>query len=236
MEFSHYVVTSFSDKGYQEYGAAFIESYRKHWQAPLLIYHEGCLSEGVNLLETEPCRSFLTRHDGDQVICGKKPDRVWKKLGQYNFRYDAWKFSRKIFAIAHAAKQLKGGKLFWVDADVVTHNDVTPEFLDSLLPEDICYLARPGYHSECGFVGYNLDSETTRLFIREFESIYATDAFIPMDEWHDSWIFDRLIEYFEPKGYQIPHNNRGQPFDNSILGQYMTHYKGNRKGLINAVA
>lgn len=225
-----HVVTSFSNRGYCDYGASFLETYQKYWETPLLVYHEGCLCEGVNLLETEPCKSFVERHDGDLVICGKKPDRQWKKLGQYNYRFDAWKFSRKVFAIAHAARRVRRGTLFWVDADIVTHRRVSSAFLESLMPNvDICHLDRPGYYSECGFVGYNLGSELTWRFIDEFESIYANDLFRPMEEWHDSWIFDRLIDRLKPKTYKIPHTDRGQPFDNSILGHYMTHYKGNRK-------
>ena len=235
------VVTSWGPKGWKLYGQRFVETFTQYWpeSVRLIVYHEGtghCPPgvRGVDLLDTEPCKSFLSRHRDNRYVRGEVPypGTVWKRnVEGRNFRFDAYKFARKVFAIAHAAHK-RSGKLFWIDGDVATTARVPETVLHDLLPDDVslCYLARPGYHSECGFVGYNLALPVTREFLAAFERLYAADEFFQWGEWHDSWLFDRLVERFDPPVKLIPHNHRGQPFDNSpALSPYMTHLKGKRK-------
>ena len=235
------VVTSFSANGWGEYGRRFAETFLQYWpqSVKLTAYYEGQWHApehvaGVDLLDTEPCKSFLERHRHDPVVSGRAManGQKWKPgLSVYNFRYDAYKFARKVFAIAHAARQ-SSGKLFWVDADVETKAVVSEDLLHHLLPDgvSICHLARPGYHSECGFVGYNLEVEPTRQLIEEFERLYSNDEFFDWSEWHDSWLFDRLIEKHKPHTFAIPHNSRGQPFAAApLLSGVFTHHKGKKK-------
>lgn len=189
---------------------------------------------GFDLLETEPARSFFARHEGNPVMAGKKPHPKWpwKKPEPYNFRYDAWKFAHKVFALTAASRYVEDGKLYWIDADVVTHKEVTIDFLDLVLPDlaDISYLPRPNYtHSECGFIGFNLDRQAARMFLKQFEEIYASDEFVNLSAWHDSYVFDALREWTKPLAFEIVNNSKAQPFDNSILGTVMTHLKGRRK-------
>ena len=238
------VVTSWGPRGYDLYGRRFLKSFTRFWPADvrLAVYYEGAGNapegvRGVDLLATEPCRSFLARHANDPTIAGGKPypGKFWKPKAlkaRYNFRFDAYKFARKVFAIAHAARHASG-RLFWIDGDVVTHAPVGANLFDTLLPADaaICHLPRAGYHSECGFVGFNLAIVNARWMIESFERVYANDEFFDFDEWHDSYIFDRMLERHVPVEWQHPiaHRDRSQPFDHSILGRFMTHNKGARK-------
>jgi hypothetical protein len=236
------VVTSFGPNGYDTYGKVFISSFYKYWPSDvrLLCYFEGerppGVVEGFDLLQIEKCASFLERHKDNLAAQGKitHPLIPWgqKEEGKgYNFRSDAYKFCRKIFAIAHAAQTVKTGKLFWVDADVETHSPVPHALLEDLLPDNchVCYLSRPKYHSECGFVGYNLDLPGTHEFITEFEKQYDLDRFLKDKFWDDSPQFDFLVERLGPVTKPIRSTSLGQPFDRSVLGSYMTHYKGPRK-------
>jgi len=236
------VITSFGPEGYETYGRKFIETFREFWHpdVKLICAWEGAAPDsrlnGFDLLETESARSFLERHRTNLVIHGRKdaPPARWapkaKRLG-YSFRHDAYKFARKVFAIAAAAKYVSGGKLFWIDADVVTYRDVSKEFLNDLLPETIsfCYLKRQNYHSELGFVGYNLHREETRRFIELYEKQYVTDAFLNDVHWDDCNQFDYLMSKLSPTERIIIHTRPAQPFNDSILGKYMRHNKGNRK-------
>jgi hypothetical protein len=153
----------------------------------------------------------------------------------YNYRFDMVKFARKVFAIEDAASIYKTGKLFWVDADVLTFAKMSIEFLDSLLPEGVAlsFLGRPLSYSECGFVGYNLDHPACRPFISEFAGVYKDiDKAKKFHEWHDSYIFDKIRISKNIPGYNIPTPiNRGHVFINSVLGNYMDHLKGSRKGI-----
>ncbi len=234
------VVTSFSPSGFKLVGREMVQTFKQFWPTtvPLVCAYEGVCPDGVepgqgfDLLATEPCRSFLAEYKDNPLANGTKKakDRYWKRPMPYNFRFDAVKFARKVFAIAQAAYPISG-KLFWVDADVITHALVTEEFLHNLLPdsEQVCCLRRPKSYSECGFVGYNLDREPVRDMIEAFEQCFATGEFFQYDQWHDSRICDIMLERFGITPFPIKHNDPAQPFDNSILSRYMVHYKGPRK-------
>jgi len=234
-------VTSFSEEGYEQYGHRFVRSFVKFWHDTRLIcYWEGkCppdVREGWNLPLLEPCRGFLARHADDPVVSGRQEDAgsPWgpkaRKQG-YSFRHDAYKFARKVFAIAHCARQLETGKLFWIDADVVTNRHVNAKLLEEVLPDwaSMCYLPRARYHSEMGFVGYNLNRRETHVFLKAYESQYASDAFLRDGAWDDCHQFDFLVEKFRPTCKEIYHNDRAHPFEASMLGSFMTHFKGPRK-------
>lgn len=234
------VVTSFSPALYEQVGHRCVESFSRYWpsDAELICYWEKCSNGllGYDLLDLEPCKSFLQRHEGNPVVAGKKPRDgcVWgpKARAQgYNFKFDAYKFARKVFAVAHAARCVNKGRLFWLDADIVTNAPVTEDLLKELLPDSVslCYLPRERYHSETGFVGYNLDRQETHSFLEAFESLYALDAFMQVPQWTDSYIFDWLVAHRKPAVKHIPHNSMSQPFDDSELGSFMTHLKGKRK-------
>lgn len=237
------IITSFGLKGYEQYGKRFIETFEQYWpkEVTLYVYHEGSVIpdlsnvRSMNLFAaSEDCCEFLTRHQKSDLVKGRKVNQPhkWKNKAAeagYNFRYDAWKFCRKVFAIAHAAKFIGSGKLFWVDADIVTFDRIPLGLLDSMLPlgYHTCYLGRERSHSECGFVGYNLDSQRGRLLIEEFAELYATDKFLIVDEWHDSYVYDYMRKVVGTTGYNISAGvNGGHVFINSILGRYMDHMKG----------
>ena len=235
------VLTSFGQRGYAEYGVRFLQTFQNHWpkEVQLLIYHEGQPKlGGYDLLVDVPsCQAFLARHQFNLMVQGKErsPGHRWKldcvKKG-YNFRYDAYKFCRKIFAIEHAASVVGSGKLFWVDADVVTFENIPLSFLEKMLPDNVCtsYLGRSGgYHSECGFVGYSLDHPRCHAFIKTFAALYRDDTFLNLEEWHDSWVYDWIRRQTGVPGYDISASVSGHVFINSPLGQYMDHLKGDRK-------
>lgn len=238
----HTVVTSFSERGWEEYGQACVRSFKAHWPASvrLICYWENKRPPGVwegwNLELTEPCASFIARHADNQIVQGKSQSALspWGPKARahgYSFRHDAFKFGRKVFAIAHASRHVELGKLFWLDADVVTNNPVPETLLDDLLPDDVSlsYLARPRSYSELGFVGYNLNRLETHSFITAYEAMFSEDGFLALPHWTDCHVFDHLVEKLSPVCGLIAHSNDGQPLDHSVLGQYMTHYKGPRK-------
>jgi hypothetical protein len=240
------VVTSFGPQGWELYGRKFIDSFHEFWplSARLIVYWEGERPDypgemdGFDLLKLEPCKSFIERHANDETFKGKLeyPLSPWgakaRRLG-YSFRHDAYKFARKVFAVAHAAREVERGRLFWIDADTVTFERVPDGLFASLLPNNasLCYLSRAawGYPSELGFVGYNLERLETHAFIAAYESQYANDDFIRDPAWDDCSQFDRLCECLAPHANLIAHNAPGHPFDHSILGQYIRHNKGKRK-------
>ena len=242
------VITTFNQSGLDTYGQRMIDSFEQYWptDVDLVVYAENCRPRTtrpnvstVNLLANSPgLRSFVQRHANNDLAHGRAgPPDVFNPKKQ--FRWDAVRFSYKVFSVALGASMLSDRWMIWLDADTRTHSVVDHAWLSRVCPQDamISYLGRgESYHSECGWVGYNLDNSGTRMFIDDFRSMYDTDEIFKHPEWHDSYIWDTVR-----KRYQSDHkfhnlnsawqdkNLAGHPFINSDLGLCMDHAKGSRK-------
>lgn len=242
------VVSSCSAEGWVKYGRRFVETFLQFWPAEIELH---LVSEDVidvtgfpprlhfhSLQASAQAVAFLARHEvnarahGNHIGKEAVPHKQKIKSG-YDFRCDAYRFSKKVFAIEMIANLVGEGRLFWVDADVETFAPMPVELLDRLLPEAraLCCLDRGHYHSECGFVGYNLDLLECREFVTDFARLYSSDDVFRLPEWHDSWVFDWLRKKLHVSTFQIQHNSRSHPFVNSELGMYCDHKKGRRKDL-----
>ena len=234
------VVTSFSARGWKEYGQRFCDTFTRHWPPGVALY---AVSEDMGRLrlwdESPAARAFHERHKDNPLAHGRVQragDYGWtpKKIAAgYNFRLDAYRFAKKVFAVQIAAHLAGGGRLFWVDADVLTFAPVPAELFARVLPDEaaLACLDRGTYHSECGFVGYNLEHEACGEFIAEFARLYASGEVFGLKEWHDSWVFDHTRKRMGIPTHAIPHCSRHHPFVNSELGRYMDHLKGSRKSM-----
>lgn len=245
------VVTSFSHKGYDDYGHAMVESLLRQWEGlRLQVYSESAIPalaglaaardevELHDLLRASPaCADFLRRHANNAVAQGRLrvPNSLWKPKDLergYNFRYDAYKFARKVFAIEAASRRVTTGWLLWVDGDVVATAPVSEAMVRDALRGDIAYLDRGSYHSECGFVGYRVANPEVRRFIADFAALYESDKVFDLREWHDSWVFDWLRGQRSRKlrFYPIPHGSPAAPVDTMVpMAGALTHHKGERK-------
>jgi len=154
---------------------------------------------------------------------------------QYNINYDA-KMCRKVFIQCHAA-ELYGGKVFWIDADTVTHSKVPEDFLDTVLPDDKfnCYLGRDGwYYTESGFIGFNTKHPLANKFLKGYRNVVESGWIFTLPGWHDCYAFDatrgmsKQPEAFVNLAKDVPHGTMHVQA-NSVLEKYMWHLKGTRK-------
>jgi hypothetical protein len=241
------VVTSCSLAGWNKYGLKCLEGIGQYWPKQIQ-YH--IVSEEPSLIPLQDLKrvrawrnidltiwsiysyldaqKFYDRHMNNHAARGLNSSN-----GRYDFRKDAWRFSKKVFSIALIASMYPYGRLIWMDADTITLKEMPYELLTRLPPDgyDMAYLDRSKirYHSECGFIGYNLNRPTTMNFITAFSELYASDRVFSLKEWHDSWVFDWLRANLKSEGYQIPYTDHRHPFNFSELGQYLDHLKGRRK-------
>ena len=243
------VVTSCSAAGWEKYGRRFARTFCEHWPRDIVlqVHTEDmrAVVEGgqpfrvYDLLWRNGYRSYFERHANNPRAHGRAQERgqLWpaKALatGQ-NWRYDAFRFAHKVFAIQQAASVQQTGRLLWIDADCVTFAPVPANLPERMLPDGVAlsYLDRGEYPSECGFVGYNLDHPATMPFINEFAELYLSDrVFVEVPEWHDSYVFDWLRKRMSVPAHHIPYavGQRRHPFVNSELGRYLDHMKGPRK-------
>lgn len=247
-----HIVTTFSKDGYVKYGEYFIRCFDMFWpkEFNLLVYIEGdnklpIMTEISNdrikildlLVESDGCREFLKRNKDKLEFQGKKKldNHYWKPIAlqeNYNYRYDAYKFCRKVFSI-EAALGIASDRLFWIDADTVTFKKIPVSVFNLLLPADkaCSFLGRKRYYSECGLIGYNLKKPKAVALIDAVAESYDKEYFKRYREWHDSYVWDQLrISTMEPEDwYCIPSKMNNEPFESCALSAYATHLKGDKK-------
>lgn len=231
------VITSMNNKFYHQYGKAMIDSFLKRWPESirLYVYHEDKLNdleensrvEKVNLYDVEPeLKKFVNRHSGRD----DQQNALELEKGAVRFAY-------KTFSILNGTAMNERDYVIWLDADTITYNDITEEFLDSLVDQSkyLTYLGRENNYSECGFVIYNTRHPVNKPFMETWRHLYESDELFKLEQWHDSFVFDQIRKIYEkanlieninlsPWGKDYQH-----VFINSILGDYMDHLKGPRK-------
>lgn len=227
------VVTSFHAAGYKSYGRKFLDTFKKFWpNVPLTIYYEDEHERpaGFNWASIHEVE-FLDEYMGNLRF----PLMHGIKGKEYSIQYDA-RMARKSFIQMHAMKNF-GGKVVWIDSDVITHSPVPEGFIDQVLPDNkfCCYLGRDGWmYTESGFLGFNADHFLAKKFRDAYLAVFMTGAIFVHEGWHDCYGFDVARkamdsdDSFVNLAKDVPFGT-GHPFINCILGRYMDHRKGNRK-------
>ncbi|MFS8182021.1 hypothetical protein ACMG4P_10740 [Pseudovibrio denitrificans] len=241
----HCVVTTFHEAGYQQYGKRCIKSLLEKWPdtVSMLVYPENvsvdlfeARVQALDPLECLPKLQKFKLSNRDNPFANGTNPIITKQTK--NFRWDAYRFSNKVFAVTDAIRRCKGDfdQLIWLDADTVTHTQIPEKFLNKIAPKNgqlAAYLNRRGY-PECGWVGYNLKHPEILNFADRFEQIYLSGEFLTYKENHDSYIFWEIVQEMErtntAKFKELGSKWRsGHIFIRSALGKYIDHLKGDRK-------
>ena len=247
-----------NEKLYNEYGKTFLEEFDLNAgeEISLLNIHEkfnGPIihSEKINNIlfndqdHEKFLKFFVKLYEAQGVTIKVVNENGQQKLNIKNdFRFNAIKFSYKVFAIKYSLNFLKNEKfLIWTDADLRCKKKFDLEDLKEFLPlenELMSYLGRTKFppinpYSECGFLVFNLAHPFFNKFISRMTEIYLSGEIFSLKEWHDSWIWDHVRREFE-KSNIVFKNLSGEkfeqlehPFVNCNLGKYFDHLKGPRK-------
>src|SRR3546814_8463031 len=66
--------------------------------------------------------------------------------------------------------------------------------------------------------------------LADLRKLYDTDEIVRFDEWHDSFVWDRLREHWQAKGGTFHNISKGVPglhvWPETPLGEFMDHHKG----------
>lgn len=245
------VVTTFHKKGYDHYGKRMIESFIKNWPTniTLFVYAENCQVDEVapnlvvkDLMQVSPeIRNFKEKWKDDPKARGWCDDSTKKfpdKTQKIGFKWDALRFSHKVYSIFHCAQHCDADLLLWLDADSICHSPITVEKILSLIPadKDLCFLGREGKYSECGLYSLNLKTANTQRFLKEFQRMWddADNGIFLLPEWHDSYVFDvvrKKVPVNELNWSKGIIRGEGHPLINTEWGAYIDHLKGDRKEL-----
>lgn len=247
------VVTTFNQSGYDRYGSRMIDTFLKNWPSDidLWVYAEDCAvrqqDSRLHVLDfhvaVPALVAFKQRWNHDPRARGEMAlgpaDRKGKQPG-IGFRWDAIRFSHKVYAVCDHAKDHAADVMFWMDADMVCHSLITKEFISSQIPQQygIAFLGRAKKFTECGLYALNMRDPATQSFVEQFRSVYDDGSIFQMAEWNDCWVFDRIRERVQdqhPVWQQLnwsadfPKQAEGHPLINTAWGTYLDHLKGRRK-------
>jgi len=244
------VITTFHDQGLKQYGQRMIDAFDRYWpkSVDLVVYAENCQPGSpsdrvkiVDLLAQSPdLVSFKQRWGNDPMANGLVAKDTGVSFRDNAFKWDAVKFSHKVFAVIHACSCVDSDWIIWLDADTVTFRDVPDNFLAEICDESAlaCYLGRrEKYHSECGWVAYNRRHPDLDSFVDRWRDLYVTGDIFSLREYHDSFVFDVIRKDFQAQRHTLFHNlspnlpgkGPGHPFIASRLGLYMDHMKGTKR-------
>jgi len=248
------VVTTFNQSGYNRYASKMIDTFLTNWpqNIDLVVYSEDCVitqqADNLKVLDfslTVPeLTAFKQQWQHDPRATGQLAqgpvDRKGKQPG-IGFKWDAVRFSHKVYAVADAARRLSCDVLYWMDADTVCHSPCSFEFVADQCPDHvgIAYLGRKNKYTECGLYALNLQNTVTQKFLQKFQWMYdnASMGIFTLPEWYDSYVFDHVKNQTKtayPAWQQLDWSQglitgEGHPLINSEWGAYLDHLKGNRK-------
>lgn len=226
------VITSWGPDGWKLYAKDFLESYVEYWPYNLTVYYEEKPDfehpkvSWVNLYDVPGMTAYLDKIKDFPACHGVLGDtRV--------YQFDLFRFCRKVFAQHHAA--LHGsGKLFWLDADVVTFKSVPDTLLPSFLEGVyMCYQGRKDWHSCASFIGWDVDNPINKTFMDTYLNVYTRGDVFRFPQWDDSFILDKVRETIGPLVRDLTgHIETEGPaniFDLGPMGEYAHHKKGRLK-------
>jgi hypothetical protein len=149
----------------------------------------------------------------------------------YDFRFDASKFCRKVFA--QEAVFDEDELVFWFDADCLFHDPLPEELLTGLVKDvPFAYMGRGGHKSytETGFLGFNTKHQDFPKFRAKYLSYFTSGKiFSQLKGWHDCIAFDHAREGIPGRNMSPEGHLMGSVIHMTVLAPYIDHLKGNRK-------
>ncbi len=243
-------ITTFNSKKHP-FAIEMLNSYLANWPDEIKLI---AFIENAELLESKKFKHKLIIKDYHNEIPEYKnfcEKFLHKKKYTDNFKFNAFRFAYKVYAIKKSLEYNDTKYLIWLDSDIKTHKKIPISFFKQLTSDSsyLSYLGREHIkikelnYSECGFLIFNTEHKYHTLFWEEMMMMYDQGELFNLPEWHDSYIFD-----FVRKKLEIKHDfknlniiNLGlvkidskfdeHVFVSSILGKFMDHKKGNRKDL-----
>ena len=241
------VVTTFNNIAYDSHAKKMVNSFDSFWDLNIFlnIYLEDLEIPRDNFTQRINFFSFNNEvkewYKFKEKFFFKEANKADNGVNSF-YKYSAIKFAHKVYAIKKQLEKNSSDYLIWLDSDVITIKDININFLHSLINDQnyLSYLGREhiNFHSECGFLIFNVKHNLHNQFWVNMSEMYEQGLLFNEKEWHDSYIFDVVRLKLEKNGlknFNISNlvlkktNDPLNVFDNSVLGEFMIHFKGNRK-------
>lgn len=222
------IITGMSQKYYDLVGNYMLSSWLNYWPTDftLTIYTEDDLKINHPRLKIVSLDTMDHRyHDFQKESRGKLNER--SKI----FAKKAWPIMKNL--------ESSTGRLIWLDADVITVGEITRDWLDSLIDEEIHFSTHFGvyqseyYSVETGFFIINRENKFKDEFLKRYKKIYYENDFSDMKKPFDGDVFGKVIrdmngiENFFYRELNL-NFDKLSPFNGTFKNK-MVHLKAKRK-------
>ena len=238
-------VTSFNESLFVDTSYKFLESVLDKWEPSVNL---NCYTHDVDLnnyaVPDVSNIKFKSLHDVEDYSnfqkTFKKHNGTEGQTVDYNWKLDALRWSHKVFALTESAFNLVAdgdnpGWLVWIDADSYTLKRMTHKDILSLLPEGadvVCLERKDKEYIEGAFIAFNLNSKSAVDLLGDLRGAYIAGEVFNYREWHDSFIFTRLLTLYKAHGLKVLNlgmnadTSNLTAFEQSPLASMFLHFKG----------
>lgn len=236
------VVMTFPTKYWDVYGKHSVPSFDKHWPSDIQAY---VYLEGDQNIPYVPSDRVHIMNFDDHVFGSlefaekyKDKDIFDDVVGGDISKRQAVKFSKKVYAQLQELKNPRTRYVIYLDADLMTLQDVPIELLDNLTTGDH-YVSFPDRRqrnkfTETGMMIWDTKHISHEVWCYLYDSMYKEGKIFDCPEWHDCYAFDSATFELEEKGLITTADlgygvNSRHPLVAGPLGKYFDHMKGGRK-------
>jgi len=225
-----------SPRVYQQTGNDAIMTFLKHWpeDVKLRVYWDDEVFPAFQHERLE----YIAFHD----VCPDQDKFVKRNAERHehvldlevnNITHQAAKFSYKVYAQLNELENPQTDYVIYLDADLITCEDVPQGLLDNLTSDDafVSFLNRPAKYTETGFIIWNTKDKYLVQWCKDYRAMYDEDKIFEHDAWHDCIAFDAVtlpkIKDGTIKGIDLSYGVKSNhPLVAGPLGKYFDHLKG----------
>lgn len=226
------VITSFNEYYYNLIGKESVDSWLEYWPKNLKLT---CYVENFRLPEHER----IIQIDFDQL-----PKEYFEfQNTEFNDRVKV--FSKKAYSVIHAFENSTADRIIWMDADVITFNEIPINFLEKLCPDDtLATFMGVSHHkikgdkssplmfsAETGFFILNKNHHGFLEFSTRYREYYDKKITKNLRRFYDGEVFGAVAQEFKNK-YKLfdlsktIEKEAKSPLKYTELGiKYIRHYK-----------
>ena len=236
------VIMTFPTKNWDVYGKYSLPSFEKHWPKEVNAY---VYVEGDQNIPFEPSDRIHILNFDNHIFGALEFAEKYKDKDIFDDKVDgdiskrqAVKFSKKVYAQLAELRNPKTRYVIYLDADLMTLQDVSLELLDNLTSGNH-YVAFPDRRkrnkfTETGMLIWDTHHEQHSLWCSLYDSMYKEGKIFDCPEWHDCFAFDTVTFDLEKRGLikcaDLGYGTHARhPIVAGPLGKYFDHLKGGRK-------
>jgi hypothetical protein len=222
------IITSFSEEYYNKIGKDSVESWVENWPDDMNL---NCYVEGNFEIIDHP---RVKRISFDITEYPKFLERG--KIGGQER-----KFAKKAFSFIHSMQTTAADRIIWLDADVITTDQLTRPFIEAVLPNDVLsthmgvtyYEKKDGtpgrwYVPETGFFAVNTRHPKFSNFRDEYRRRYLEHDQTNLRRFYDNDVYGYVLEELNTETLDLC-KDFGKPYKtplrHTVLGPYLHHYK-----------